>query len=45
MGEAIDIPWSKNEGAAKLKRIESQFMLMMASGASTITASEIIAAK
>jgi hypothetical protein len=45
VGEAIPIPGPKNEAAAKLKRIPSQFVLMMSGGASAIAALEIVAAK
>ena len=45
MGEAILIPWRKNKAAAKLKRIPSQFVLVMSGGASATAALEIVAAK
>ena len=45
MGEAIDIPWPKDEAAAKLKGIQPKFVLTMPGGASAITALEIVAAK
>ena len=45
MGEAIDIPWAKDEAAAELKGIRPNFVLTMSCGASAITALEIVAAK
>jgi hypothetical protein len=45
VGEAIRIPWPKDEAAAKLKRIQPKFVLTMPGGASAITALEIVAAK
>jgi len=45
VGEAIDIPGAEDEAAAKLKRIQPQFVLTMAGGAGAIAALEIIAAK
>ena len=45
MGEAIDIPWAKDEAAAELKGIQPNFVLTMSCGASAITALEIVAAK
>ena len=45
MREAIPIPGPKNEAAAKLKRIPSQFVLVMSGGPSAIAAFEIVAAK
>lgn len=45
VGEAIDIPRTKNEAAAKLKGIPPKFVLAMPCGASAITAPGIVAAK
>lgn len=45
MGEAIPIPRPKNKAAAKLKRIQPQFVLTMSGGASAIAALEIVPAK
>ena len=45
VGEAIDVPWAKDEAAAQLKRIQPQFVLTMPGGASAITALEVVAAK
>lgn len=45
VGEAIRVPWRKNKAAAKLKRIRSQFVLVMPGAASAIAALEIVAAK
>lgn len=45
MGEAIDIPRTEDEAAAKLKWIQPKFVLTMAGGAGPIAALEIIAAK
>jgi len=45
VGEAIDIPWAKDEAAAELKGIRPNFVLTMSCGASAITALEIVAAK
>lgn len=45
VGEAISISRRENKAAAKLKRIPSQFVLVMSGGASAIAALEIVAAK
>jgi hypothetical protein len=45
VGEVIRISWAKDEAAAKLKRIQPQFVLTMPGGASAITALEIVGAK
>jgi hypothetical protein len=45
VGEAIDIAGAEEERAAELEGIQSEFVLMMACGASTIAAFEIVAAK
>jgi hypothetical protein len=45
VGEAIDIPWPKDEAAAKLKGIQPKFMLTMTGSASAITAPEIVTAE
>lgn len=45
MGEAIDVPWAKNETAAKLKGIQPKCVLTMPGRAGTIAALEIVAPK
>jgi hypothetical protein len=45
MGEAIDIARAKDEAAAKLKRILSQFVLAMARRAGAFAGIEIILAQ
>ena len=45
VGEAIDVPWAKNEGAAELKRIFPEFVLTMPCRARAIAALEIVAPK
>jgi hypothetical protein len=45
VGEAIDIPWAKDETTAQLKGIQPKFVLTMPGDASAIAALEIVAAK
>lgn len=45
VGEKVDVPGRKNEAPAQLKRIPTQFVLLVSRGPGALAASEIIAAK
>jgi len=45
VGEAVDVAWAEDKGAAKLEGIPAEFVLMMAGGAGAVAALEIVAAE
>ncbi len=42
MGEAVDVAGAEDEGAAKLKGIAAELVLVVAGGAGTLAAFEIV---
>ena len=45
VGEAVDVAWAEDEGAAELEGIASEFVLVMTGGEGAFAAFEIIAAE
>ena len=45
MGEAVDVAWAEDEGAAELEGIAAEFVLVMTGGTGAFAAYEIVAAE
>jgi len=45
VGEAVDVAWAEDEGAAELEGIAAEFVLVMAGGTGAFAAYEIVAAE